>query len=90
MYQCHGLNIQAACDAKCRFIFLSIRCPGGTGDSKAFYGTRLDTCLKSTLLIPYSGSDMRYPHKDVFNFYLTQLRIKIEQAFGMMVNKWRF
>ncbi len=105
-YQCHGLNVQAACDAKCRFIFLSIRCPGGTGDSKAFYGTRLDTFLKSsghgyyavadnaytlsaTLLIPYSGSDKRYPHKDVFNFYLSQLRIKIEQAFGMMVNKWR-
>jgi hypothetical protein len=38
-YQCHGLNVQAACDAACRFIFVSIRCPGGTGDSKAFYGT---------------------------------------------------
>lgn len=105
-YQCHGLNVQAACDAACRFIFLSIRCPGGTGDSKAFYGTRLATflaeispgyyvvadnayTLSATLLIPYSGNDKRYPAKDVFNFYLSQLRIKIEQAFGMMVNKWR-
>ena len=105
-YQCHGLNVQAACDARCRFIFLSIRCPGGTGDSRAFYGTKLDTFLKgipdgfyavadnaytlsATLIIPYSGSDKRYPEKDVFNFYVSQLRIKIEQAFGMMVNKWR-
>ena len=92
-YQCHGLNVQAACDARCRFIFLSIRCPGGTGDSRAFYGTKMDEFLKAlpqgfyavadnaytlsaTLLIPYSGSDKRYPEKD-------------EQAFGMMENKWR-
>ncbi len=45
--------------------------------------------MSATLLIPYSGNDKRYPAKDVFNFYLSQLRIKIEQAFGMMVNKWR-
>jgi hypothetical protein len=105
-YQCHGLNVRAACDVACRFIFVSIRCPGGTGDSKAFYGTRLATFLQeipagyyivadnaytlsATLLIPYSGNDKTYPAKDVFNFYLSQLQIKIEQAFGMMVNKWR-
>jgi hypothetical protein len=45
-YQCHGLNVQAARDAACRFIFVSIRCPGGTGDSKAFYGTRLAMFLQ--------------------------------------------
>jgi hypothetical protein len=65
--------------------------------SKAFYGTRLATfsaeistgyyvvadnayTLSVTLLIPYS--DKRYPAKDVFNFYLSQLRIKIEQVSG--------
>ena len=105
-YECHGLNIQAACDSRCRFTWLSIRSPGGTGDSKAFYGTSLDSFLKelpigfyivadnaytitNSLLIPYSGNDRRYPNNDVFNFYMSQLRIKIEQAFGMMVNKWR-
>jgi hypothetical protein len=104
-YQCHGLNVQAACDAGCRFIYFFIRCPGGTGDSKAFYGTRLATFLAEistgyyvaadnayslsvTLLISYSGNDKRYPAKDVFNFSLSQLRIKIKQAFRMMVNKW--
>ena len=44
--------------------------------------------LSATLLIPYSGNDKRYPAKDVFNFYLSFFQIKIEQAFGMMVNKW--
>ncbi len=94
-----------ACDARCRFIFLLIQCPGETGDSRVFYGTKMDEFLKAlpqgfyavadnaytlsaTLIIPYSGSDKRYPEKDVFNFYVSQLRIKIEQAFGIMVNKW--
>jgi DDE superfamily endonuclease len=54
-YQCHGLNVQAACDAKCHFIFLPIRCPGGTGDSEAFYGTWLDAFLKSTQLGFYAA-----------------------------------
>jgi hypothetical protein len=88
-YQCHGLNVQGACDARCRFIFLSIQCPGGTDDSRAFYGTKLDDfwkkipdgfsavadnayTLSATLIIPYSGSDKRYPEKDVFNFYLSK------------------
>jgi hypothetical protein len=26
---------------------------------------------------------------NVFNFHLSQLRIKIEQLFGLLVNKWR-
>ena len=29
------------------------------------------------------------PAKDVFNFHLSQLRIRVEQSFGMLVNKWR-
>ncbi len=28
-------------------------------------------------------------NNNVFNFHLSQLRIKIEQAFGLLVNKWR-
>jgi hypothetical protein len=105
-YQCYGVNVQAACDSSSRFTWISIRSPGGTGDSKAFYGTSLHSLLSTlpegyyivadnaytlskSLLVPYSGNDKRFPSRDVFNFYLSQLRIKIEQAFGMMVNKWR-
>jgi hypothetical protein len=36
-YQCYGLNVQATCNATCRFTSLSVICPGDTSDSKAFY-----------------------------------------------------
>jgi hypothetical protein len=45
--------------------------------------------LSSTLLIPYSGATKLNPSRDAFNFFLSQLRIRIEQAFGMLVMKWR-
>ena len=45
--------------------------------------------LTETLLTPYKGSQRLNKNKDAFNFYLSQLRIRIEQAFGMMVEKWR-
>ena len=42
-----------------------------------------------TLLTPFSGNEKKDPEKDAFNFYLSQLRIRIEQTFGLMTNKWR-
>jgi len=105
-YQCYGVNVQACCDARCRFTWFSVRSPGGTGDSRAFYGTGLKAFLEviprgfyvvadaaytltTTLLIPFSGGDKKRKDNDAFNFHLSQLRIKIEQSFGLMVNKWR-
>jgi hypothetical protein len=105
-YQTYGVNVQATCDACGRFTSISILCPGGTGDSKAFAASSLQQyvaglpqgfymaadnayTLSDTLLIPYSGVDKLDPSKDVFNFYLSQLRIRIEQAFGLLVSKWR-
>jgi hypothetical protein len=105
-YQCYGINVQAACDARCRFTYLSVRSPGGTGDSRSFHGSSLKEfldilprgfylvgdsayTLSSSLLIPYSGADKKRKDNDIFNFHLSQLRIKIEQAFGLLVNKWR-
>jgi hypothetical protein len=35
-YQSYGVNVQATYDADCWFTLISILCPGGTGDSKAF------------------------------------------------------
>jgi hypothetical protein len=40
-------------------------------------------------LVLYTGSDKNRKENDVFNFYLSQLRIKIKPAFGLLVNKWR-
>ena len=105
-YQCYGLNVQATCDGSCRFTSLSVLCPGGTSDSKAFYASHTydsvqdlpdgffvvgDNAyvLSPTLLIPYSGNDKKNSTKDAFNFFLSQLRIRIEQSFGLLVTKWR-
>jgi hypothetical protein len=100
------VNVQATCDAKCKFTYLSVRSPGGTWDSRAFYGSSLKDfldeiprgfyavgdsayTLSSSLLVPYTGADKKKKGNDVFIFHLSQLRIKIEQAFGLLVNKWR-
>jgi hypothetical protein len=45
--------------------------------------------LSPTLLIPYSGKEKQNSSKDDFNFFLSQLRIRIKQAFGLLVTKWR-
>lgn len=39
------------------------------------------------LLTPFSGTQKQTPKNDSYNFYLSQLRIKIEQAFGLMTTK---
>jgi len=36
----------------------------------------------------YQGLEKLEPHKDNFNFYGSQCRIRIEMAFGMMQMKW--
>mmetsp|Transcript_32231 Transcript_32231/g.77042 ORF Transcript_32231/g.77042 Transcript_32231/m.77042 type:complete len:373 (-) Transcript_32231:51-1169(-) len=45
--------------------------------------------VSERLLIPFTGSQRADPDKDAFNFYLSQLRIRVEMAFGRMVNKFR-
>jgi DDE superfamily endonuclease len=46
-YQHHGVNVQACCNATCKFTYLSIRSPGGTGDTRVFaYGTALQHFLE--------------------------------------------
>jgi len=105
-YQCYGINVQAVCDSRCRYTYISCGIPGWTGESRAFYGTALSDFLQdipcgfyivadsaytlsSSLLVPYTGSDKNRKENDVFNFYLSQLRINIEQALGLPVNNWR-
>ena len=45
--------------------------------------------LSDRLLVPFFGSQRCSVSHFAFNFYLSQLRIKIEQAFGLLVTKWR-
>ena len=41
------------------------------------------------MLTPFTGGHRNDPVKDAFNFFLSQLRIRIEMAFGKLTNKWR-
>ena len=45
--------------------------------------------LHENLLVPFIGAHKLNPDKDAFNFHLSQLRIRIEMAFGRLVNKFR-
>ena len=40
-YQTYGINVQAACDYKCRFVYVAVAAPGGTKDIAAFRKTGL-------------------------------------------------
>lgn len=106
-YQVFGLNIQAICDAKLRFIYFAIAAPGRTNDARAVQKCTLlqqwldslqDTgyflvgdnayVLRDELLIPFSGNNV--PERErAFNVFLSQLRIRIETAFGRLTTKWR-
>ena len=101
-----GMNMQAICDDKRRFLDIDIAHPASTSDYLAF-GTS-DICkdletrgfLSQGLSLYGDNAYMNTPYmttpfkavssgpKDAFNFYHSQIRINMECAFGMLVNRW--
>ena len=45
--------------------------------------------LSRKILIPFSGSSSGIECNRTYNYYLSQLRIRIEMAFGLLTTKWR-
>eukprot|EP00980_Cylindrotheca_fusiformis_P014224 scaffold3747_cov99-Cylindrotheca_fusiformis.AAC.4 len=45
--------------------------------------------LEDTMMIPFSGSQRQEPINRTYNFLFSQLRIRIEMAFGLLTTKWR-
>ena len=45
--------------------------------------------LTTKMLIPFKGSQKTQKYKRSYNFHLSQLRIRIEMAFGRLTTKWR-
>ena len=45
--------------------------------------------LSRKLLIPFNGAEANNEHHRTYNFYLSQLRVRIEMAFGLLTTKWR-
>lgn len=100
----YGLNCQAVCDLRGRFLELSILYPGSTSDCLAFEGMNLYSRLENGLLkeglclfgdnayvnskfmaTPYTSASGA---KDAYNFFHSQLRIRVECAFGMFTQRW--
>ncbi len=44
--------------------------------------------LSEHAIVPFTGGDQFDPSKDMFNYYLSQLWIHIEMAFGLLCAKW--
>lgn len=104
-YQKYGVNIQASCDAHCRFTFLGVGGPGVTKDRTGIVESGLSMLIENLPpgyvcigdcayqptenLVPIFGGDLALKKdNDNFNYYASQLRIRIEMAFGMMTRKW--
>jgi hypothetical protein len=45
--------------------------------------------LRNNLLIPFSGRQRNEQFQRVYNFYLSQQRIRVEMAFARLTTKWR-
>lgn len=100
----YGLNIQAIATAKYRFLAMSCKCPGATNDWTAWLSSFMADAtaklprgyyllgdaaypISNQLLTPYPGTGLA-PGMDSFNFHLSQLRVKVEQSFGILVARW--
>ena len=59
-YRTYGVNVQAACDSRCRFIYASVAAPGGTNDITAFRKTSLYNLVESLPLGKYIIGDNAY------------------------------
>jgi hypothetical protein len=83
---------------------LSCRCPGKTNDWMAYLRSTMSTQIDNLpalyyivgdtayvnsehLLAPYPGTNLNQ-REDAYNLYSSQLRIRIEQAFALLVGWW--
>jgi hypothetical protein len=104
-YQAFGINVQCVCDFESRFTYVSAMCPGSVSDLVSYEETELSKrveklpvgvfllgdnayMLSEHLLTPFPGNELP-SNQDAFNFYLSQLRIRVKMAFGLLVSKWR-
>jgi DDE superfamily endonuclease len=100
-----GLNCQAVCDVRGKFLDIAINYPGSTSDCLAFEGMSLFEKLERNILekglclfgdnaylnAPYMATPYAAVSggtKDAYNFYHSQLRIRIECAFGIFTHRW--
>jgi hypothetical protein len=83
-YQSYGVNVQATCDCNSHFTSISVLCPGGTGDSKAYAASYLHSYVSNLPSGFYLVADNAYTLSDTL-----LICIRIVQASGLLVSKWR-
>eukprot|EP00644_Phytophthora_capsici_P019534 jgi/Phyca11/133642/e_gw1.610.1.1 len=105
-YLTYGINVQALCDASCKFTGYCFNSPGKVADSVAFTKWKLSASveklpfgyyiigdnaymLSAHLLVPFTKPEIKTVDHSAYNFYISQLRIRIEMSFGLLVNKWQ-
>ena len=59
-YQTYGVNIQAACDHNCHFLFIGVAAPGVMGDRQAVVECGLSKLVESTFGLLYCIGDYAY------------------------------
>ncbi|CAN0370138.1 unnamed protein product, partial [Ectocarpus sp. 12 AP-2014] len=99
-----GMNFQGICNASYEIIAWTMNCPGSQNDRTAFKHSGFDALLSkmppdcfivgdaaypasNRVLVPYPGTALTRS-QDAYNFYQSQARISIEQAFGILVKTW--
>ncbi|KAL7552356.1 hypothetical protein ACHAWF_016576 [Thalassiosira exigua] len=81
-YEHYRINCQAAIQSDLQFVYFGVISPGSTNDNISY-----PKCKVLTEIIDNLPTGL-YAH-DTFNYYLSQLRIRVEMAFGRLVNKFR-
>lgn len=98
------VNMQGVCDSNGLFIAVTCKHVGSTNDSAAFETSNLkQLCsqqkfpyhwmgdnaysISPTMLVPFICTFVGFQYES-FNFYLSQLRVTIERAFGMLIQRW--
>ncbi|CAM9617796.1 unnamed protein product, partial [Hapterophycus canaliculatus] len=92
---------QAVCNATYEITAWTMNCPGSLNDRKAFKHSGFDQVLdklpphcfivgdaaypaSDRVLVPFSGAELT-TSQDAYNFYHSNARSSIDQAFGIMV-----
>ncbi|KAL7485512.1 LOW QUALITY PROTEIN: hypothetical protein ACHAW6_011111 [Cyclotella cf. meneghiniana] len=93
-YKSYRVNCQACLTANLEFMYFGVVSQGSPDDKISYpmahvcYGVaNAAYTLSEHILIPYTGSDRLDYSQDSF-YYLSQLYICVEMAFGWLVNKF--
>jgi len=78
-YQTHGINIQAACDHQCRFVYAALAVPGEANDIAAYRKTQFSQLVQKLSPWKFVIGDNAYMCSDTLQMPFSGLE-KVEPA----------